>query len=446
MEGNGDSSALGELLQSVLTMTDAGHSVDKNAADEARRLASGHAASRPRVGGLARPQRACGAAYGPPMESFVGVTRPRVREVRVEVVDGGLRLYDGGGPPVDLGGVWLRDSATDAESRDPVSGQRLFGITDLPADLRVERATLVGGSVDVVFTPGGHRAQFDATALLDAARTGARDQRNETTKHLWRRATDLGEVTRVLYSDYLVHRAPALRSVVRDGFVLLAGVPERAGQVTAVAETFGFVRETNYGRLFDVRIEENATNLAFTARAISPHTDNPYRDPVPTLQLLHCLSNAADGGDSGLVDGFAAAAALREHDPAAFEVLTSTKVGYRFDSRDAHLEATAPVIGLDASGAIREIRFNNRSMRVPAMGPAEAGTYYRAYRAFAELVDEPTALATFRLAPGDCVIFDNTRLLHARTGFASVGGRHLQGAYADLDGLLSTLATLEQDQ
>jgi hypothetical protein len=32
------------------------------------------------------------------------------------------------------------------------------------------------------------------------------------------------------------------------------------------------------------------------------------RDPVPTVQLLHCLHNAADGGDSGFVDGFHAAA------------------------------------------------------------------------------------------------------------------------------------------
>jgi alpha-ketoglutarate-dependent taurine dioxygenase len=43
-------------------------------------------------------------------------------------------------------------------------------------------------------------------------------------------------------------------------------------------------------------------------------TDNPYRDPVPTVQLLHCLREAAAGGDTGLIDGFAAAAALRAED------------------------------------------------------------------------------------------------------------------------------------
>jgi hypothetical protein len=62
-----------------------------------------------------------------------------------------------------------------------------------------------------------------------------------------------------------------------------------------------------------------------------------------------------------------------------------------------------------------------------------------------------------RLAPGDCLIFDNTRVLHARTAFTaapegtgdaggtgSTGERHLQGCYADLDGLLSTLAVLRR--
>ena len=53
-------------------------------------------------------------------------------------------------------------------------------------------------------------------------------------------------------------------------------------------------------------------------------------------------------------------------------------------------------------------------------------------------------MVTFRLDAGDCVIFDNTRLLHARTAFAETGERHLQGCYADLDALSSTLRILEQ--
>jgi gamma-butyrobetaine dioxygenase len=40
------------------------------------------------------------------------------------------------------------------------------------------------------------------------------------------------------------------------------------------------------------------------------------------------------------------------------------------------------------------------------------------------------------------VVFDNTRVMHSRTGFAASGERHLQGCYADLDGAESTVAVL----
>jgi gamma-butyrobetaine hydroxylase len=363
-------------------------------------------------------------------------------EAQVSLVDGGLRLTLGD-ESLDLGAMWLRDSSTDEESRDPVSGQRLFSITDLPAEVRVQSATVSDGRLEVFFAPNGRPAVFDVVHLFDEVGTALRDERNEEAKRLWRRAADLGPVARTPWPAYLADKASVLRSVVTEGFALQSEVPSVEGTVTEVAETFGFVRETNYGRIFDVRIEENAQNLAYTGLAISPHTDNPYRDPVPTLQLLHCLTNAAVGGDSGLLDGFAAAATLRERHPAAFDVLTRTRVRYRFDSDGTHLVAVAPMIGLDEAGLVREIRFNNRSMQVRPLGPDDARQFYAAYRMFAELLLDPAAQLTFRMTPGDCLIFDNTRVLHARTAFDAVGGRHLQGTYADLDGLLSTLASLE---
>ena len=83
--------------------------------------------------------------------------------------------------------------------------------------------------------------------------------------------------------------------MLRWGFVLLHDVPAEPGLVLEVAASFGFVRETNYGRLFDVRVEPRPGNLAFTSRRILPHTDNPYRDPAPTVQLLHCLRTPTTG-------------------------------------------------------------------------------------------------------------------------------------------------------
>ena len=43
------------------------------------------------------------------------------------------------------------------------------------------------------------------------------------------------------------------------------------------------------------------------------------------------------------------------------------------------------------------------------------------------------------------LIFDNTRILHGRTAFTGSGERLLQGCYADLDALASTLAVLGRE-
>ncbi|WP_218021559.1 2-trimethylaminoethylphosphonate dioxygenase [Nocardia acidivorans] len=364
--------------------------------------------------------------------------------VEAAVVDGDVRL-SAAGRTVEIPAIWLRDNAPDADSRDVLSGQRLFNIVDLPADIRVREATVVEDRLRVRFTPGGHRTSFALDALLgEANRVADLDLRSERAKRLWRDSTAAAALEPVRWQLYLERPAPALRQVVEWGFVLLQGVPAEAGQVTKVAETFGYVRETNYGRIFDVRVEPNPVNLAFTGLAITPHTDNPYREPVPTLQLLLCLHNAAEGGDSGMVDGFAAAAELRETDRAAFDVLTTTPVTYRYHGDGARLGAVVPLIGLDAEQRIREIRFNNRSMEVPLADPERVRAFYGAYRRFAELLYQPEAQLNFRLDTGDCLIFDNTRALHARTAFAAAGGRHLQGTYADLDGLNSTLRRLEE--
>ncbi|HZC64748.1 MAG TPA: TauD/TfdA family dioxygenase, partial [Streptosporangiaceae bacterium] len=178
-------------------------------------------------------------------------------------------------PLVGMPAVWLRDNCPCPLCRDPVSGQRLLHITDIPA------ADLGG----------------------------------EPPRGSWPR-----------YLAEAGYRRACQSAILREGLLLLSDVPTDPGAVLAVAASLGYVRGANYGRLFDVRVESSPSNLAFTSLPIPPHTHNPYRDPVPTVQLLHCLHNAADGGDSGFVDGFHEAAALRAQDRAAFATLAVTPV------------------------------------------------------------------------------------------------------------------------
>jgi gamma-butyrobetaine dioxygenase len=362
---------------------------------------------------------------------------------------GGAETLDGA-RAAGLPAVWLRFNCRCPLCRDPVSGQRLLRITDIPADISVAGITASSGTVQVLFHPDGHRAVFDQDWLAqygEPGRNSPPDPRTEDAKRLWSAAGLGGDPPRGSWPRYLAdagYRRVCQSAVLGDGLLVLSEVPADPGAVLEVAASLGYVRETNYGRLFDVRVETSPANLAFTSLPIPPHTDNPYRDPVPTVQLLHCLDNAADGGDSGFVDGFHAAATLRAQDPAAFATLAVTPVTFRYRDAATELSATRPLISLDARGRIREIRVNSRSLEPVRLPGARTAAFYAAYRAFAELLSSPAAMLTVRLRPGDCAVFDNTRVLHARTGFAGGGRRHLQGCYADLDGIESAVAVGER--
>ena len=346
--------------------------------------------------------------------------------------------------------LWLRDACSCAECRDEFSGQRLRGVLTLDAETEIAVWRVDGDDVEVTFAPDGHVSRFSSSWLAaNAPGVGAAfDDRSERHRPTWC-AADLGDgPPEVAWPDLIGgddRRAAALGALMRSGILLVRNVPIEPAMVLRVASSFAHVRTTNYGDLFDVRVEAQPVNLAFTGRAIAPHTDNPYREPVPGIQLLHCLQSSPDGGDSVFIDGFAAAATVRDEDPDAFATLTSTALTFKYEDADTVLRASAPVIALTTSGHVCGIRWNDRSIQPPAVAPGDVASVYRALRVFATVLDRPTLHVHLKLAPGDCIVFDNTRVLHARTAFT--GGstaRHLQGCYADLDGLASSLAVLER--
>ena len=73
----------------------------------------------------------------------------------------------------------------------------------------------------------------------------------------------------------------------------------------------------------------------------------------------------------------------------------------------------------------------------------EMEDYYKAYRSFSDIINDPKLAVNFKLNPGECFITDNTRVLHARTAFSGKGTRWLQGCYVDKDGLLSAISTMK---
>jgi gamma-butyrobetaine dioxygenase len=346
---------------------------------------------------------------------------------------------------------WLRDNMPGADSRDPVSGQRRLTLAAVPVESRVTAVAMHGRDrVHITFAPDGRKAVFPCDWLEQHAYdTVAPRPPGWLPAHV--RTWDSG-LSAALPGDALSRvrgGGDPLRewlASVRDyGVARLTGGPLEADAVLDVVALFGYVRETNYGRVFDVRTKVDAENLAYTGVGLQAHTDNPYRDPVPTLQLLYCMQNSVEGGDSIVVDGFRVARRLRDEFPVDFDLLTRHRARFEFAGSDGvHLQARRPIIELAADGELVAVAFNNRSIAPLVDVPYHCvPAYYDACRRFSDLVDDPAMAVRFRLEPGECFLVDNTRVLHARTAFSGNGSRWLRGCYADRDGLLSRLRVLE---
>ncbi|MDX6476552.1 MAG: gamma-butyrobetaine dioxygenase [Gaiellaceae bacterium] len=337
--------------------------------------------------------------------------------------------------------VWLRDNCACPECRHE-NGQRLLDTRRIPDEPALAAARLSNGSVEATFEDG-HEARWDA-AWLRANCYCEDEPAPSTSRRLWD-ASIQSALPAWSYDDVAAGGESLrawLAAVDALGFGILTGGPTDPDTVIRVAELFGFVRETNYGRLFDVRSVVNPTNLAYTGLGLGAHTDNPYREPTPTLQLLHCLSSSAGGGENTLVDSFRVAEDLPRDQ---FELLARQPIRFRFADDDAELETETTVLSLDARGALQAVHYNTRSAQVFRLAPPLVEPYYAAYQAFGRMLEDELYRIQFKLAPGDLFIVDNLRVLHGRTAYAPEGGeRHLQGCYADRDGLRSKLAVLSR--
>jgi gamma-butyrobetaine dioxygenase len=363
-----------------------------------------------------------------------------------------LRLTRTGHGDLRFHAIWLRDNAPDPATRDPGNGQRLITLADIPRDTRLETAKAGPDGVTLGFAPEGKSVTFDPDWLAAHAYDRPHDRtpgRMPEGAEAW----DAGLNGQVPSADMTALQTD--RTTLRDwlalvrryGFAKVTGMVPKPGGLFGIVDLFGYVRETNYGRHFEVRTEVNPVNLAYTGLGLQAHTDNPYRDPVPTLQILACLENSATGGENMVVDGFAAAQRLRDESPNGFALLSGYPARFAYTgSKGVALHSRRPVIELSPDGALQAIRFNARSAApVTDVAFDDMQAWYAAYRRLSDIIDDPAMEVTFKLAPGEAFIVDNTRVLHARKGYSGAGTRWLQGCYADKDGLLSTLAALEAE-
>jgi gamma-butyrobetaine dioxygenase len=341
-------------------------------------------------------------------------------------------LVTQGGDVRELPALWLRDHCQDEAHVDPHTQQRLFDPHQLSEGITLTQAWRhdddhIGLSFSDGYS-GRYRlsslaADFDLNDGCPEPRPWAADMERWQVTFDW---PSLGERAS-LYT--------ATVAFLRYGFIILRQVPSRSEEILEVARTFGPLRETNFGRYFEVYSRARSNDLAYRAVRLGPHTDNPYREAVPGIQLLHCLGNQTSGGLSTLVDSLSVCKQLAREDPAGFEILCATPVRFRFIDQGNELIQRRPMIRRDAFGNVTGVHYSPRLDYLPLLRGDTLKCFHRARRRLGELFADPRFEIRFPLRAGELMFFDNNRVLHGRTAFdPDEGLRHLQGCYLDADG------------
>lgn len=332
---------------------------------------------------------------------------------------------------INLPALWLRERCQDKLNLDSITKQRLFDPHQLPDDIMINKVEFITeNTLKIAFSDGyignynidEFRADFDVWDGLPASKPWLS---NINKSNFMVNFTDLKSEKGIFN---------ALEKFLAYGLVIVNNVPERSDAVLDVAKFFGNIRETNFGKFFEVFTRPNSNDLAYRSVSLGPHTDNPYRDPMPGIQLLHCIQNETSGGLSTLVDSLSVVEQLRKEDPHGFELLSTIPVRYRHFDQDVDLIERRTMIQLDAENRVKGVAYSPRLDFLPLLEPEQLKVFHRARQRLGQLFSDPRFEWRFKLEPGQLQMFHNTRVLHGRTSFdPKEGYRHLQGAYIDLD-------------
>ena len=338
---------------------------------------------------------------------------------------------------------WLRERVNGETFVDFNTQQRLFDPTSLTKEIKIDNINLSDQFLEITFSDGAF-AKFKIKDILKEFHNI--DDVKNINKVKW--DSSLRNLNNFQYKENIFEEKvmfDALQNFYEYGFIIFKNVPVKNNFIVNFANSIGSIRRTNFGEFFNVLSKPNPNDLAYTSLPLAPHTDNPYRNPVPCIQMLHCIENEVNGGFSTLVDGFTVTEILKEDFPEYYEILTKTKVRFQFVDKDIVLEDWAEMIQLDDQGELKQVRFSPRLDFVPLMNKKNLDLYYSARNKISEFYNSDKYRIEFKLVPGDLLMMDNHRLLHGRTSFnPNEGKRFLQGCYIDYDSTQGRLKHLKR--
>ena len=362
--------------------------------------------------------------------------------MKIELTDNKV-FFEKQGAKKEIHPFWLRERVNSENFLDQKTQQRLFDPTMLKNSSEISKVNISDKFLEVSFKDGAYAKLVIDNILKEFEKDNELYFINKISWKSDFQNNNIYKFNKNFFEEKIMYES--LLDFYKYGFVIFENVPTQDNFIVNFANSIGSIRRTNFGEFFNVKSKPNPNDLAYTSLPLAPHTDNPYRKPVPCIQLLQCIENEVGGGLSTLVDGLAVTEELKKEHPSFFQILTEIKVRFQFVDDNVVLEDWAEMIQLDENKRLKQVRFSPRLDFVPLMDKEKLELYYAARNKISEMYNSEKFRIEFKLKPGDLLMMDNYRLLHGRTEYnANEGNRFLQGCYIDYDSTEGKLKHLKR--
>ena len=334
---------------------------------------------------------------------------------------------------------WLRDAG--GSNIDPQTRERIFDVSQLSTAPKATALSVKDDMLVIDWEAEDAPTEVSMSVLESFATTGRAEDIADIPRKVWYK-DHLPNIPRIPQADVIgtaAGRAKLTHALIEDGIAIVTNMEPTTESLPKLVEAIGPVTPSGEGLFFDVRVEIAPTNLAFTAGPLEMHTDLPGEEAAPGVQFLHCLENTVAGGLSLFLDGVAVAMALKEEDPDAFDMLAKHKIPFFYRHDKIDYRSHQRVIETDQDGNVTGVTISQHLQDNMDLPQDLLDSYYPAFIKFIRMMQEERFLLNFKSEAGNCVVFDNHRIVHGREGYvADSGKRHLRGCYTDRAAMRST--------
>lgn len=361
----------------------------------------------------------------------------------VELLEKGLSVTLSEGQQHYFNYHWLRDNCP--SSFNSATRERSFDIFHLSTAPTAASAEVDGDALVIDWKDEDHVTRFPLAWLEEFSSAQSRKDPADLPRKAWY-GDHYPNVPRFSQPELISNtetRKAWIEAMLVDGFVILTDMPDTDDALTETVNLMGAVRPTFFGDYFDVKTYINPTNTAYTSAALELHTDTPAEEFAPGIQFLHCRANSVAGGQSLYADGVAVANDFRSRDPEGFKLLSEVSIPFYCEHDTYDMRSRQTVIELDQHGEVSGLTISQHMLDIIDLPQDVLDDYYPAFCRFGRMLQEDKYMMRFLMKAGECMVFDNHRIVHGREAYSATSGeRYLRGTYADRAEMRSTYRAL----